>query len=72
MQSWNAACKVAEYVRRVWSYTSDRYGKLTPERVYGIFHQNKYFGSHAFWLDADRSGRSGFDCGGNWRDGQYE
>lgn len=60
------------YLGNVWKYTKSVYGKFgTDERLYAIFHTNKYSGGHpSTFFDASHDYRNVIDAGpGPWLSG---
>jgi hypothetical protein len=62
------------FVSKVWRYSLATYGVMGPERVYAIFHQDKYSGGHpSYHYDASHDNRNVSDAGGgDWSDGNWD
>lgn len=62
------------FVSDVWKYSLATYGVMGPERVYAIFHQDKYGGGHpSYYFDASHDHRNVSDAGGgDWSAGNWD
>jgi hypothetical protein len=62
------------YLSRTWEYSLATYGPMGEERLYAIFHQDKYGGGHpSYWYDDSHDNRNVADHGGgDWSDGNYD
>ena len=62
------------YVSRIWAYSLATYGAMGEERLFAIFHQDKYGGGHpSYWYDASHDDRNVVDQGsGDWSEGAYD
>ena len=55
---------LSPFVSKAWAYTVSTYGTLGPERVYAVFHQDKYFGGHsATFMEASHDFHNTIDAG---------
>jgi len=70
----NEAAWIFPFVSNVWKYSLATYGYMGPERVYAIFHQDKYGGGHpSYYYDSSHDNRNVSDAGGgNWKDGNWD
>lgn len=60
-----ASTWLSPFISKAWAYSVQTYGYLGPERVYAIFHQNKYAGGHvAEFYDPSHDNHNVEDAGG--------
>jgi hypothetical protein len=61
------------FMTQVWRYTKDTYGQFGGDRLYAVFHQDKYSGGHpSTYFDDSHDFRDTIDCGpGPWTSPAY-
>lgn len=59
---------IQPYMSNLWRYTVETYGGFNGDRLYAIFHEDKYAGGHpSTYFDGSHDNRSVSDCGpGPW------
>jgi hypothetical protein len=62
---------ILPFMTSLWQYTKATYGDLGPDRLYIVFHENKYSGGHpSTYFDDSHDFRNVTDCGpGPWQSG---